>query len=341
MSAKTGPDRPVLLKVEDLSVSYRLSEGQVEAVDGVSFELDRGETLGLVGESGCGKTTAAMAVIRLLPDNGRVTSGRALFDGTDLLQMAAQELRKYRWARISVIFQGAMNSLNPVQRVGDQLVSALMLHGIPRKEAEQRAAEMFQRVGLEASRLTGYPHEFSGGMRQRALIALALLLGPDIVICDEPTTALDVVVQDQVVETLKHLQQRYNQGMIIISHDISVIAETCGSMAVMYAGQLVEYGGTVEIFENPGHPYTAMLLRSFPSIKGELRELLTIAGAPPDLSKPPGGCRFHPRCPLAEQRCRDKRPPARSLGSGRHTASCHFAGQFTLDDIQKKEAGRR
>ena len=339
-----------LLDVRHLKMHFRLPGGWVRAVDDVSFSLDRGQTIGLVGESGCGKTSAALAVINLLPENGHIRGGEVLFDGRNIAVLTDEEMRSFRWRRIAIIFQGAMNALNPVYRVGDQLMDALMLHEktLSRRQARERVAGLWAHVGLEPSRMDHYPHEYSGGMKQRAMIAMALLCNPDLIICDEPTTALDVVIQDQIIEKLKELQKEYRQGMVIISHDISVIAETCDKTAVMYGGKVVEYGQTAEIFRNPTHPYTIGLLRSFPSLHGALRELVTIPGEPPDLLAPPPGCRFAGRCPVAMEVCRrDPEPPARDIPAasppagapvtaapaGEHQCFCHLAGSVRPDDI--------
>jgi len=321
---------------------FWLPSGWVRAVDGISFSIDRGETIGLVGESGCGKTSAALAVINLLPENGKIRGGEVLFDGRNIAPLSDAEMRRIRWKRVAIVFQGAMNALNPVYRVGDQLMDALMLHErkLTRRQAREHVAQLFEHVGLEPSRMDHYPHEYSGGMKQRAMIAMALLCNPDLIICDEPTTALDVVIQDQIIEKLKELQIEHNQGMIIISHDISVIAETCDKIAVMYGGKILEYGQTAEVFRKPSHPYTIGLLRSFPSVHGELKELVTIPGDPPDLVDPPPGCRFAARCPVAIEACQtDPQPPGRAIsvegrgGFEAHHCFCHLGGELDPDDV--------
>ncbi len=329
-----------LLDVRHLQMHFRLPGGWVRAVDDVSFSIGRGQTLGLVGESGCGKTSAALSVINLLPDNGHIRGGEVIFDGQDIAHLSDQQMRRIRWSRVAIVFQGAMNALNPVYRVGDQLMDALQLHrpGLTRKQARSRVAELYTHVGIEPSRMDHYPHEYSGGMKQRAMIAMALLLNPDLIICDEPTTALDVVIQDQIIEKLKELQIEHQQGMIIISHDISVIAETCDKIAVMYGGKILEYGRTVDVFRYPSHPYTIGLLRSFPSVRGELRSLVTIPGDPPNLLEPAPGCRFADRCPVALDVCRnDPGPPAREIPHDRtaagHLCFCHRGGEIGPDDV--------
>jgi peptide/nickel transport system ATP-binding protein len=312
-----------LLEVKDLVVHYRTKKGDVDAVDKVSFTLDRGESLGLVGESGCGKTTLALALMRLLPENGFIRGGQILFQGVDLLKLSEKEMQQVRWKGIAMIFQAAMNALNPVYKVGNQIIEAIMAHeeDVPIDEARQRVAELFELVGLNPKRIDDYPHEYSGGMRQRAVIAMALSCNPDIIIADEPTTALDVIIQDRILKRLDEIRVKLNMGVIYISHDIAVIAEVSDNVGVMYAGKLVEIGSAEVIFKRPHHPYTAGLMSAFPSIKGEKHELATIPGEPPNLLDPPTGCRFHPRCPYATSHCREKEPPMESFEPG-HQAAC-------------------
>ena len=285
-----------LLKVENLTMHYGTRGGDVKAVDGVSFELTEGDSLGLVGESGCGKTSIALTLLRLLPENSKILDGHIWMDGTDLLALSEDEMRKFRWKRISMVFQAAMNSLNPVYKVGDQIIEALELHiGVMSNEqSRERVSELFDLVGLDPALMDRYPHEFSGGMRQRAVIAMALSCNPDLIIADEPTTALDVIVQDRVLRKLEEVQAKLGMSMIYISHDIAVIAEVSNRIGVMYAGQMAEMASSVEIFERPLHPYTFALMSSFPSIKGKRRNLEPLPGEPPNLIKPPTGCRFHP-----------------------------------------------
>jgi len=328
-----------LLTVRDLTMHFQVGSGWVRAVDGVSFELRRGETLGVVGESGSGKTSLGYALLRLLPSNGRILRGSIVFDGTDLVPLPDDELRRLRWTRVAMIFQNAMSALNPVFRVGDQIVDAIRHHtGASRAVARERAGALFELVGLSRTRLRGYPHEFSGGMKQRAMIALALSCEPDLVIADEPTTALDVVAQGQVLRQIKDLQRDLDLAMVFVSHDISVVAEICKDVAVMYAGELVEYGAAEHLLTEPRHPYTMALLRSFPSVRGPQKTLLSVPGSPPDLVRPPSGCRFHPRCPFAQQICREvSPPPVATAGAG--WARCHFTeeirrlGQDPLDVV--------
>ena len=445
-----------LLDVRNLRIRYRTKKGDVHAVDDVSFTLERGEALGLVGESGCGKTTLALALMRLLPDNAylpgaspllegpegirdwpgflarlrelgqrsRPTAGRqlwtllpeeireylaqqeagedlsspqrakfvqaandalkrpefitpellaalppearedeeirllierreekgaslrevaelnrallerefpeivpqakVLFQGQNLLILSEEEMRHVRWKGIAMVFQAAMNSLNPVYRVGDQIIEAIQTHTEDEfsiEEARRKVAELFELVGLNPKRMDDYPHEYSGGMRQRAVIAMALACDPAIIIADEPTTALDVIIQDRILRRLDRIREQLNMGVIYISHDIAVIAEVSHKVGIMYAGNLVEIGPTVDIFQNPHHPYTAALMSAFPSIRGEKHELTTIAGEPPNLLQPPPGCRFHPRCPYATAECQEKTPSLEDFGE-EHWAAC-------------------
>ncbi len=311
-----------ILQVSDLSLRYHTRHGDVRAVDDVSFDLLPGQVMGLVGESGSGKTSVAISLIRLLPDNARISAGRVLLDGHDLLAMSHEEVRSYRWHRISMIFQAAMNSLDPVYRVGDQIMEAIETHdpGLTRREAEERIIGLFELVGLDPQLARRYPHEYSGGMRQRAVIAMSLACQPDVVIADEPTTALDVIVQDRILRRLKEIQGDLNMSIVYITHDLAVVAEVTDRIGVMYAGKLVEMGDTADVFSSPIHPYTSALLSVFPSIRGPKHELVTLPGEPPNLIDPPAGCRFHPRCPYATDACRADEPPVVDRGS--HWASC-------------------
>ena len=315
-----------LLEVEGLRTYYFTRAGPVRAVDNVSFYVEKGEVFGLAGESGCGKTTAGLSILRLLPPYGRIVGGRIVFDGRDILKVRESEFRrKYRWKRISMVFQGAMNALNPVFRVGDQIAEAIMLHEkVTKEEAMRRVKELFEKVGIEPSRVNNYPHEFSGGMRQRAMIALALACNPELVIADEPTTALDVIIQGQILDLLKKLKDEYDLSVILITHDLSVIAEMCERVGIMYAGKLVECADVRSIFKEPLHPYTQGLISAIPSLTGPKTRLRSIPGAPPDLLNPPSGCRFHPRCPLATERCRREEPEYVEIRKG-HWVACHMA----------------
>ncbi len=312
-----------LLSIRDFTLEYKTRKGYVSAVDNVSFDLHAGQALGLVGESGCGKTTIAMALLRLSPDNAVIRQGQILLDGQNILEVSEDQMRDIRWARISMVFQAAMNALDPVYRVGDQIIEALNRHvsELPLEQKQARVTELFRLVGIDPKMISRYPHEFSGGMRQRAVIAMALACNPSLIIADEPTTALDVIVQDQVLRELSRIQRAMNMSMIYISHDIAVIAEVADIIGVMYAGCMIEKAETRTIFQSPRHRYTKALLSTFPSIVGPKTELVALPGDPPDLLKPPAGCRFHPRCPQAITRCRHEKPPFEPVGDG-HWAAC-------------------
>ncbi len=313
-----------LLVVENLTTTFQLENSSVSAVDGVSFRLNDGEALGIAGESGCGKTTTALSLVRLLPSNGRIAGGSVKFHGTDLVTKSEKALLRYRWREISIVFQGAMNALNPVQRIRDQIGEPIELRlGASRDDARQRAGELLELVGIPAQRGAAYPHELSGGMRQRAMIAMALACDPKIMIGDEPTTALDVMVQAQILELLERLRRDLGLALILITHDLSVIAETCERVMVMYAGRVAEEGPVQRIFTNPRHPYTTKLLSAFPDIRNDRRSLETIPGLPPDLREPPPGCRFHPRCPVAMAVCHEVVPPEVVFPDGVRVA-CHL-----------------
>ena len=319
--------KDALLKVENLTTYFETLRGYVRAVENVSFGIRKGEAFGLAGESGCGKTTTALSILRLLPPNGRIISGKILFEGKDLLKLSDEEYRKeIRWKKISVIFQGAMNSLNPVMNVGDQIAEAIMVHeNVSKDEALERAGKLLDLVGIGAERVDRYPHELSGGMRQRAIIAMSLACNPKLIIADEPTTALDVIIEAQVLKVMKDLQHKLNVSMLVISHDLSMIAETCERIAIMYAGKIVEMGDIVKVYKDPLHPYTQRLINAFPSIIGPKKELATISGFPPDLLNPPPGCRFHPRCPYAKDKCRKEEPPLVEIDKDRYVA-CFLVG---------------
>ena len=417
-----------LLKLDHLKVYFKILKGTVYAVDDVTFNLDRGQTMGLVGESGCGKTTTAFAITRLLPPNGRVVGGGITFDGQVIVRadlptevnevlakpdwlsrmdtVLAREEREFaayqagggqvleaeemiedeyaftteikgllesrgaqpdealreqmkkvtrehlrgfgagrrrrrrereieerisaiRWSKVAMIFQSAMNAFNPVYRVGDQIMEALLTHypDMTKDEARGRVLGLFDLVGIDRSRVDGYPHEFSGGMRQRSMIAMALACNPQLLIADEPTTALDVIMQDRILAEIRDLQRELNISMMIITHDISVVAEVGEKIGVMYAGKMFEYGNIKEVFERPANPYTIGLLSAFPSIKGPRRKLRSIPGSPPDLANPPSGCRFHPRCQFAQEVCKYVEPPMVEVAPA-HFSQCHFAKEI-------------
>ncbi|MEV6611089.1 ABC transporter ATP-binding protein [Kutzneria sp. NPDC051319] len=292
-----------LLELRSATVDYRTSNGLLPAVRGVDLRIDAGQTVGLAGESGCGKSTLAMSVLRLLPRNA-VLGGEVLLGGENVTDMTWGRLRAVRWAEASVVFQGAMHALNPVLRVGDQIAEPIRLHG-KGSDVERRVGELLEQVGLPARRAKAYPHELSGGQRQRVMIAMALACSPGLIIADEPTTALDVMVQAQVLDLLKHLVDELDIGLLMISHDLSVLASTCQRLAVMYAGRIVEQGPAVEVLRNPAHPYTKALAAAFPTIGDASSRLAPrgLAGDPPDPSDLPSGCPFHPRCPSAMPEC--------------------------------------
>lgn len=317
-----------VLDVQGLRTYFQIMRGYVRAVDGVSFQVEKGEAMGLAGESGCGKTTTALSVLKILPSNGRIVAGKITFDNTDITGFNEEEMReKIRWKGISLVFQGAMNAMNPVQRVGDQIVEAILLHepDVERDEAKERSRKLLELVGINPGRVDNYPHEFSGGMRQRAMIAMALASNPQMVIADEPGTALDVIVAAQVLKLLKELKEKLNLSMILITHDLSIIAEVCERSSIMYAGKVAEYGDVVSIFKEPLHPYTQGLIGAFPNIKDPERvRMHSIPGSPPDLLHPPTGCRFHPRCPYAMDICKKVDPELTSAGK-MHSVACHLA----------------
>jgi peptide/nickel transport system ATP-binding protein len=316
-----------LLEVEDLSIRFRTGAGYVQAVDRVSLRLERGEMLGIAGESGCGKTTTALALPRLLPETAETTSGRVRLDGRELFALTEREMEGVRWREVAFVFQGAMNALNPVLSVGSQILEPIRLHEPDTSErvARTRVAELLEQVGIPAQRGREYPHEFSGGMRQRVMIAMALACGPKLLIADEPVTALDVMVQAQILELLRRLRDELGIAMILISHDLSVIAEACDRAVVMYAGRVAEQGSVEAIFERPAHPYTRALIGAFPDVTGERILVNGIPGAPPDLRTPIVGCPFVERCAVAIDVCRGTEPPLRAIGDG-HAAACHLAG---------------
>ncbi|OWZ83722.1 ABC transporter ATP-binding protein [Natranaerobius trueperi] len=317
-----------LLEVNNLKIYYQTTKGDLKAVDDVSFEIPEGKNLGLVGESGCGKTTAAKSVMHLLPKNGRIAGGEIIYKGQDLSKLSQEEIRKFRWNEISLISQSAMSALNPVYRVGDQIIEAMRAHkNISKKEARERAEELFDIVGLEKKRLKAYPHQMSGGMKQRAVIAMALCLDPGLIIADEPTTALDVVVQDRILNKIVEIQKSHKSSMVFITHDISVVAETCERTCVMYAGKVMELGPTNKIFNDPRHPYTLGLQNAFPSIQLDQKELISIPGFPPDLVDAPKGCRFFERCPFGDEQCELEEPTISQVGE-EHYVACHYIDSY-------------
>jgi len=298
-----------LLEIRDLSVDYLTDRGAVRAVDRVSLEVRKGEFLGIVGESGCGKSTLLYSIARLLTPPAEIASGDIWFDGHDLVSMTESELRHFRWKQYSVVMQSAMNALNPVMTIGEQLRDAFEAHQrLTGRQITARSAELLRIVGIDPVHLGSYPHQLSGGMRQRAMIAMALAFTPELVIMDEPTSALDVVAQRSLMLKVKQLQREFGFATIFVTHDMSLVSHFSDRLAVMYAGQIVEIGETARLFAEPKHPYTVGLMRSFPSITGSLQPLSGIPGSPPDLARPPSGCRFHPRCPQVMPRCKTEEP---------------------------------
>jgi peptide/nickel transport system ATP-binding protein len=320
-----------LLELRELTVEYGVGPRPARAVDGVNLRIREGEVVGLAGESGCGKTTVATAVLQILRPPGRIAGGSILFAGEELIGKSAEELRRFRWRNVSIVFQSAMNALNPLMRVGDQFVDAMRAHErIDRRQALVRAGALLEHVGIDPRRVRAYPHELSGGMRQRVIIAIALSLNPQLIIMDEPTTALDVVVQREILQQIDALKREFGFAVLFITHDLSLLLEFADRISIMYAGELVETATAERLAANPLHPYTQGLLRSFPPLTGPLMRLTGIPGAPPDLRDPPPGCRFNPRCPhcLPERlglyvRQTTERPELREVEPG-HEVACHL-----------------
>jgi oligopeptide/dipeptide ABC transporter ATP-binding protein len=320
--------RPAILRVEDLKVHYSTPKGHVRAVDGVSFTLNRGESLAVVGESGSGKTTLGLTLMRALPRNAEIVSGRVMLDDKDILSMGLEDFRRaYSWRIISMVFQGAMNSLNPVLKVGDQVAEPLIFKGgLPRDEARKVAEEFIELVGMPRAFYDRYPHELSGGMKQRIVVAMALVMRPQILILDEPTSALDVTIQAQIINLVKDLIDNLGLSVIFITHDVALASDVADRMAVMYGGEIVELGVLEHVLGGaPKHPYTEKLLASLPRLRGDnVPEF--IPGRPPDLSSPPPGCRFHPRCPYVFDKCRVEAPPLFE-SNGSHLVKCWLRGE--------------
>ena len=326
-----------LLDVRDLRVELPLSRGTVHAVEGVSLTVGPGEAFGLVGESGCGKSMTLRAIMGLLPRPGEIVNGQVLFEGEDLVTASPSRLRQIRGGSISMIFQEPMTALNPVMRVGDQIAEGPQVHlGLSRTASRERALDLMRRVGIPdpVRRASAYPHELSGGLRQRIMIAIALACDPKVILCDEPTTALDVTIQDQILKLLLNLRHEFGVSVVFVTHDLAVVAETCERVAVMYAGQIVETGMVDEVFRAPRHPYTLGLLRSVPDFDSVQDSLSAIQGAPPDLVLPPPGCRFHPRCPFAQEDCLTGEFPLRPLSAGRATACIH--SEACVADVERR-----
>jgi len=316
-----------LLEIKNLTVHYVTVDGTVHAVENLNLSLKEGQTLGLVGETGAGKTTTVKAVMQILPNPpAKVESGEVLFEGEDLLKKNKKAMRKIRGKQISMIFQDPMTSLNPVITVGEQIMEVIQLHDkkMSKKDAYTKACEMLEMVGIKADRAGDYPHQFSGGMKQRVIIAMALACNPKLLIADEPTTALDVTIQAQVLELMRKLKAQYQTSMIMITHDLGIVAEICDYVAVMYAGEIVEYGNREQIFHRPTHPYTKGLFACIPNMMEEDMKLIPIEGMTPDPTHLPKGCRFHPRCPYATEKCMEANPENIEIESG-HFVKCLYA----------------
>jgi peptide/nickel transport system ATP-binding protein len=330
-AAERPRDGEVLVELRDLVVDYAGPDRRVRAIDHVDLKIHAGEIVGLAGESGCGKSTTANAILQILRPPAQVTSGQILFRGENLVGRRAEELRKYRWRNVSMVFQSAMNALNPVMRVGDQFVDMMQAHEkIDRKRALASARELLRMVGIDPNRVRAYPHELSGGMRQRVIIAMALALNPELVIMDEPTTALDVVVQREILQQVEALKRDFGFAVLFITHDLSLLLEFADRVAIMYAGEIVESAPSAMLFAEPRHPYTRGLMASFPPLTGALERITGIPGSPPDLAAPPAGCRFNPRCPHCRpedaelfRRQTTERPLLRLVGDDHHVA-CHL-----------------
>jgi peptide/nickel transport system ATP-binding protein len=329
-AARTVPKGEALVELRGLTVDYGVGERHVRAVDGIDLTIHAGEVVGLAGESGCGKTTVANAVMQILRPPAYVAGGSILFRGDDLVGRKREQLRRYRWQNVSMVFQSAMNALNPVMRVGDQFIDMMRAHQrVSKRTALARAEELLEVVGIDRRRVRAYPHELSGGMRQRVIIAMALALGPELLIMDEPTTALDVVVQREILQQVQDLKRDLGFAVLFITHDLSLLVEFADRIAIMYAGEIVETAPSAVLHTNPQHPYTRGLMESFPPLTGPLQRLVGIPGSPPDLADPPSGCRFHPRCPLclpdgpAYRRQTTERPKLRLVGT-EHFAACHL-----------------
>jgi peptide/nickel transport system ATP-binding protein len=315
-----------LLEASNLRTYYSTIDGDVKAVDNISFDLEKGQTLGIAGESGCGKTTVALSIMRLLPPAGRIVSGKILLGQKDILEMDEEAFRReLRWKRISIIFQGAMDALNPLLKVGYQVAEPILFHEkVNRDEALEKAQDILEMVGINASRAESYPFEFSGGMKQRVMTAMSLACNPEIVIADEPTTALDVIVCRQIIDLMTELKKKLKLSLILITHDLSVIAQLCDKLAIMYAGKIVEISDIFTAYENPKHPYTRALISAFPNLRDPEKRIRGISDSPPSLINPPSGCRFNPRCPYAKDICETEEPELRKVGKN-HSVACHFA----------------
>ena len=317
-------EKNTVLQIKSLKAGYEIKSGFVGAVDDVSFSLEKGEFLGIAGESGCGKSTLAYAIMNLMRDNGCIKSGTVQLKDVEISALTSIEMKKIRWLDLSMVFQSAMNALNPVLKIGEQLTDAMFAHqSLSRDQAEKRAKEVLELVDISSERYDAYPHQLSGGMKQRVMIAMALILQPDLIIMDEPTTALDVVVQRTIIEKIQELQKQFDFSVIFITHDLSLLVEISDKLAIMYAGKIIEFGNAKEVFDDPLHPYTEGLMASFPALTGPIKRMGGIEGKPPDLLNPPEGCRFAPRCQKATDICR-KEYPEEYIKNANHKVSCHL-----------------
>lgn len=330
-------DQEYLLKIKDLSIEYRTDDGITHAVNNLNLRIRPGETLGFVGETGAGKTTTALGIMGQVPDPpGVITSGEVIFEGENLLDKTKREMRSIRGDKISMIFQDPMTSLNPIMKVGDQIAEVIRLHqDLDKKEIRAKSIEMLEIVGIRPERVDDYPHEFSGGMKQRVVIAMALACNPTLLLADEPTTALDVTIQAQVLELMKELKIKFDTALIMITHDLGVVAEICDYVAIMYAGSVVEYGNVTQIYNDTLHPYTVGLFNSIPSLD-EDKELIAIAGMPPDPTNLPTGCRFHPRCPYATERCARETPETYVREDGHEVACFLYDPDDPMPKVEKE-----
>ncbi len=321
-----------LLEIRDLTIHYQTEDGDVQAVNGISFAVDQGKTLGLVGETGAGKTTTALGILRLVPEPGKILSGSITYKDQDILKMSEKEVQDLRGNEISMIFQDPMTALNPVMTVGDQIAEVILRHqDCTKTEAQLRMMEMLDKVGISTDRAGDYPHQFSGGMKQRIIIAIALACNPKLLLADEPTTALDVTIQAQVMRMVNELKQEFGTSMVLITHDLGIVAESCDAVAIMYAGEIVEYGSLEDIFDRPAHPYTIGLFGSIPRLDIDTDRLQPIQGLMPDPINLPSGCPFHPRCPYATKQCMEENPAHQEITPG-HLVKCLHYGRLEKNE---------
>lgn len=328
-----------LLEIKNLTINYTTEDGIVNAVNGIDFDLKEGETLGLVGETGAGKTTTALGMMRLVPNPpGKVVSGEIFFEGRDLLKESEDDMRAIRGNLISMIFQDPMTSLNPVMTVGEQIAEVIELHqNVSKEEAWKKASEMLEVVGIPGERVNDFPHQFSGGMKQRVIIAISLACDPKLLIADEPTTALDVTIQAQVLDLMNDLKEKYKTAMVMITHDLGVVAQVCDKVAIMYAGEIVESGSLVDLYENTAHPYTHGLFGSIPNLDEEIERLNPIKGLTPDPTNLPTGCKFHPRCPHAQEACKVTKPKKTIIDGGHMVQCLAYEGVIDAPALTKKK----